>query len=106
MMSTASPNYPWTCVARSMQLHGSQLPKGQTGAEKNEKGGFRAALFYSLWAAVRRQPTILSRGQPHYEPRGQLVAALPGLEPGPLDPAGGNTTSKGSTDGQHRRNQR
>src|SRR5881275_1183016 len=31
-----------------MQLHGSQLPKGQTGAEKNEKGGFRAALFYAL----------------------------------------------------------
>src|SRR5205814_9722207 len=49
-LSPASPNYPWTCVARSMQLHGSQLPKGQTGAEKNEKGGFRAALFYAAFA--------------------------------------------------------
>src|SRR5437764_11098255 len=46
-LSPASPNYPWTCVARSMQLHGSQLAKGQTGAEKNERGGFRAASFYS-----------------------------------------------------------
>src|SRR4051794_39842384 len=57
-----------------MQLHGSQLPKGQTGAEKNEKGGFRAALFYSVvcWTppfsfcaqTAERRPQGVGRWQP------------------------------------------